>query len=731
MHKRPACLPRAKRLFFAPHVFFLAAVFFSCPPAHGEPARPGLDPGQGADGGGVTAGPLQEGGAADAGGGSPQVAEDVTAQKLPRVLVTAQPILESNELDAHGFASAVVGRAQIVELNAFDVGSALRTVPGVSIARRNIAGSYGGGGGGAFYIRGMGLSRPGGEITTLYDGVPRVGAVFSHPLLDLLSMDSADSVRVLKSPQPHEFGNAFAAIAIEPRHAPAGFLSTPWGTPPADGVGGEIAAAYGTNDTVVESAVAHLRNGGTELSLGQSFRRSAGHRPNSGGELQDYFAHASQRLSPNWTGSLTFDHTDNRAEDPGGEGAETRMGDYSTHDYMTVLTLANRFEDARGHIKFYWHNGAALWLDQNPSGAGTATRDTAMRWDSYGIRMREVITPVEGGEVTAGLDYDVQSGKMTFSRNDGTAGNPYRRDEFQIYSPYAAISQIFGETKGFHVIPSAGLRFYAHNHFGSATAPHASLVLGHGDRTRVHFTASRGVNYPGMNVAIFAQNTIPTIAATTAGRRSWHTLRSEALRHFEVGVSRRFHEILQGSLTGFYDESRHRYVMGPNSGTSGPPQRFLNGPGYCVRGVEAVLSCNPADDLSLFAGGTWLDSSVEGLPYAPEWSASAGFSWKFLRHFRLGVDLSYQDTMRISEGFGRVVTAYGAAASNRRVPAILLLNARLSYAFTLHAARLRQCEVFLAGENLLDRTYYYGADGTGKLYPMPGAGVLLGLRATF
>jgi hypothetical protein len=63
----------------------------------------------------------------------------------------------------------------------------------------------------------MGSSRSGAEIKTFVDGVPMYMSVWNHPLLDLMSIDAAQSIEVFKGPQPQKFGNAFSAINLVPK----------------------------------------------------------------------------------------------------------------------------------------------------------------------------------------------------------------------------------------------------------------------------------------------------------------------------------------------------------------------------------------------------------------------------------------------------------------------------------------------------------------------------------
>ena len=650
-------------------------------------------------------------------------ADLTTPVALPPVVVVAPALMQGEETDAFSGNASVVGREQLVDLNAMDLGSSLRTVPGVSIARHNVTGSYGGSSGGGVFVRGMGASRPGGELVTLYDGVPRFNGVFGHPLLDLLSVDAAHAIRVYKGPQPQVFGNAFAAVDVTPRTAPREM----------SGAGAEVAGAYGSFDTVVESVSVFGREGGVDFFAGQSFRRSAGHRVNAGGELQDYFLHAGWTLNEHWTVAFTGDHTRNFAEDPGAEGQAFHQGDYSTRDFLGVLTVANTFERGEGYFKFYWNNGRALWRDQGRLGSGAPlpppppppaaynVDDTSvMNWDLFGVRARERYFSSDGGELVAGMDIDVESGKSRVERYPGStvALARFPRHDFQIYSPYVALSQLFGEKNGLYAQPSLGMRFYGHSEFNSETAPHAGLIAGYKD-TEWHASYARGVNYPGLNVV--ALTSINALGAAN----SWRNLKPETMDHFETGIRHRISPAWQVALTGFHDTGHNRYVLltAPNS----PPRGFQNINNYRNHGAEFAVTWTPAANLHVFAGATWMHTSVRGMPYAPQWAASAGLTWRFLENFRLGVDVLFQSRMHVSaDGYGRSTTAENNASDNPEVPSFLLLNARLAYEFALPGQSTKTSEAFLALENIADQKYYYK-----PAYPMPGINAMAGLKIGF
>ncbi len=85
-------------------------------------------------------------------------------------------------------------------------------------------------------------------------------------------------------------------------------------------------------------------------------------------------------------------------------------------------------------------------------------------------------------------------------------------------------------------------------------------------------------------------------------------------------------------LTFFYDNGKDRYVIVP------PPPAYENVEKYQIKGVEATLTLQPLKNLALFGGVTYLESDPSDLPYAPEFTASAGLNWPFLKHFKLSLD---------------------------------------------------------------------------------------------
>ena len=628
---------------------------------------------------------------------APAAAEE--ARRVEDIHVVASPIIEGNQVDRYAGSKTLVTEEQIDALNAQDMTAALRKTPGVNISRYNPVGSFGGGEGGAIFIRGMGSSRPGSEIKTYIDGVPMYMSVWNHPLLDLMTIDVARSIEVYKSPQPQNFGNAVAAVNIVPGY----------GT--GEGIRSTVEVAGGSYGT----AVARARNSGSldrfDYFVSGSYRRSDGHRRHSEGETGDVCAGLGYALNDNWNIRFFGLYSDNSAEDPGREGAAPaeREGTYETSAGLMNLTLANRFAGAEGFIKIYRNTGEGDWLDQ-PTDTDNVFENLYNDFKFYGVKARESFSPWDGGEIVTGLDWTYTGGDYRKYFTDGTTDH-WDGHDFIMTSPYAAVSHVFGDRNGLTVTPSVGARYYDNSDFGEKYAPHAGLLVQY-DAFACHAGYARGVVYPGLDVVAFSEEVLPALQGT------WKDLKPELMDHYEAGISWTFDSLARAELTWFYNDGKDRYVFVTPPITSRPV--YDNVEKYVTRGVEAALSIHPARNLSLFFGATFLDSDPSDLPYAPETTLSTGLNWCFLEHFTLSADLQYVDEMYVNS------QARKAGAENTlTVDSYTVVNARLGYQFHF-GDRGSSGKIFVAGENLTDTDYEYRPG-----YPMPGINGMAGVSLTF
>ncbi len=139
---------------------------------------------------------------------------------LPSVVVTASPVTQTENVSKDGAESVLVAREQLALLNAQDIQTALRQVPGVTISRYSPIGSYGGAQGGSVYIRGLGTARPGGEVRVYTDGAPRESGMSIFP--NTSTSASSTSARTA--------GSRIRAKSAGRRRAPTASTSRPTST---------------------------------------------------------------------------------------------------------------------------------------------------------------------------------------------------------------------------------------------------------------------------------------------------------------------------------------------------------------------------------------------------------------------------------------------------------------------------------------------------------------------
>jgi outer membrane cobalamin receptor len=614
------------------------------------------------------------------------VVTDATANP-PRaredVVVTATPVLEGVRVEPLAGTISTVGRRQIEDLNAQDIASALRRVPGLTISRYNPIGSYGGGDGGAVFVRGQGSGRPGAEISTTMDGIPKVVGVWTHPLLDLLSVDSVHRIDVYKGAQPVLFGNmAFSTVDLVPRRRTT------------EGLGAQVSAAYGSFDTSALSLLQEGRVDRFDWLVSASHRQSDGHRENASGRTRAVFARAGVRLAPGWDLSLLADLDDGRASDPGSVDAP-RPGvtpRFASSDGLEILSLAHESGSGKGFLKLYHDDGSIDWR-QWDADAGEAF-STLTDWRNYGVRARERVGAFGRGAITLGFDLDSYGGTSREEHPSGTV--PLGDFRFRNTAVYAAYEHVLGGAV--KLTPSAGVRYNDSRYFGSQWGAEAALLVA-GAFGQAHARYAHAFNLPGVWVASFYQG---------YGRGDeWTSLEPERMDHLELGYSRTFGGKARVDVVAYRDDvgDALRFVPPPP-----PPPFFANAGSYRADGLEASLTLAPVAGLSLFAAFSGIRTEPADVPYAPGTSWSAGAVWA---RGRLRVSVDAQRQGRTWFGNPRF------SAPPRPIAAFFLLNGRVGWRL---GERTRGAEIYVAGENLTDSDYQYRPG-----YPMPGTSVMGGL----
>lgn len=618
----------------------------------------------------------------------------------------------------------VVTEEQIARQNSLDFYDALRNVPGVMYQKKNI---IGGQTGASLYIRGRGASHPSPDLSIFFDDVPRSGVLYGQALADGIPVFALGGMEIYKSPQPSRFGSGYGMINFIPKH----MLE--------EGTEVRLGFEGGSFGTFAENVGLGAKKDNVDIYVAQSHISTMGHEEHSAAYQNSYYANLGIQLFENWNLRLMANRVDAQTQVPNNPLTGKRSTDrFDTETSLATLTLSNNYENASGYLKGYYNN--TLFHIRGESNDTAMSRQTN---DLYGLRGRETFSLWEGNEFVAGFDLDA-SRLQNFQEKYGKQGSTSTSWNFPdqtLFSPYLAVSQMFGSDDGFHITPSAGIRLYQHNVFKDEAAPQAGVVLGY-KNTNLNFSYARGVNYPS-----------PVVLQNFLGNQSLPSgfdtkdIKPEIVEHYEVGLTHVWPKLFTLSATYFHDAGRDRtraYMYGPN-----PSADFFNSSTaeYKIDGFELAGSLTPIEDLELFAGATWLKSQAKGddgksrdkMPYTPAFALQAGFVWKFLEHFQLSGDYQYLHdvyaaTLMRTSNPGKPSSSFGELTSINKLPDISVANVRIDYTFSYDELNLEQGKVFVAVNNIFNNKYAYAMEvekNVRGLYNMPGINFMAGFELKF
>jgi len=668
------------------------------------------------------------------------VLEEITVIGTPY----SNPVTPMNT--RYGTQYNLVTEEQIKQQNSYDFESTLRNVPGVMFQKKNLIGEQTSH---SLYIRGRGASHPSSDFAIQFDGVPRYGAIFGQVLGDSIAISTIGGIEVYKTPQPSQFGSGYASVNILPRYLTK--------------EGQEIVLDFsgGSYYTFAESLSGGIKKGPFDIYVSQSFADTDGHRDSqhwaeiegrrdhSGAQQQNYYANTGYQINKEWNVRLLANYVRSKTEAPMPDTKPTATNGvswsgaerYDTETLLGTLTLNHQYEHFNGFLKAYWNETDFDLLQELTNGrrygSGTGGLWSRQEISLYGIRGKEKLLLCPGGEILVGADLDLtelKNTQRTFSGlavagiNGGLAKRVWDYPDTTLFSPYLAISQLVGRSEGFHIIPSAGFRYFEHDEFKDKSASQVGLVTGYG-HTDLNINYSRGVNYPS---PVVVMNLVVTNSPVTDPSQYWKKIKPEVVDHYEVGLTHTWPKIASLGATAFYDKGKDRfqaYMFGAI------PTQFNDPIGkYKIQGLELAGTVTPVKNIECFAGATWLETKATGnngierdeMPYTPGFQFQAGVNWKFLDHFRFFMDMQhlrdlYQGTSARSGTFN-----FNELTRRDKLDDITLFNARLSYRFDYRPLRLTDSEIFLAVNNIFNQDYEYA-----KGYPMPGTTVFAGFSMKF
>jgi outer membrane cobalamin receptor len=615
--------------------------------------------------------------------------------ELEPLVTTAYPIIEASELTPLGRIDTI-SESNIESIGAGDLTSAIHRIPGVTISRYNPVGAYGGSDGGGIFIRGHGSGRPGADISTMIDGVPLFVGVWTHPLIDTLSIDMAASVEVMKSPQPVKHGNmGFGAVNIIPKKA-----SVP-------GSSGALETQYGSHSTYLLKAQYGYQGDKSSILVSGSRRSSEGHRENADGEVDALYGHGSYQMSDRWSIEILGSATDSWANDPEPVGVSLPITErYATKNRFALVKLLYDSTDQYDfELKYHVEDGTGTWLQWHrppPPPFPAQSLLTTTDYLNHGLKS-EISGSIEGDwKWSAGMDWDRYGGAVEEDYSGGLQ-NQFEDLYFELLSPYAFVSRQVNLMGGEHEVTfSAGARYMDHSVFDPQWVGQVQVSHIHGP-VQTYVEWSRSANYPGVFASVFGRRGPPWQVG-----EQWRSLNPESINHIEAGVSWDIGANIELEVSYFRDEVEDsiRFVTPPPAGF------ILNEGSYTIEGVESIVRARNAFG-SVFLGSTWMDASDER-PNLPSWSAVVGVHLE-RGPWSLNLDLqSFSEQSVDNPRFPGEVTS---------IDGYHLITGRISY---LQETRVGLVSYYLLGENLSDTTYEFRPG-----YPMPGLSMTIGVKIEF
>ncbi len=607
-------------------------------------------------------------------------------KKQQEVVITAAPLVESTQISPWGDSVVRVGDEQIDLQNAQDLATALSRVPGLTMTRQNLIGAFGGGEGGAIYIRGHGSGRPGAEIMIYVDGVPKVSGIFAHPLLDMIPIDAAETIEVYKSPQPVLLGaSGFGAVNLVPKRRAQ------------PGVEARALYALGSYDTQVARFEVGARSSPLDGFFVASHRDSDGHREDAGGVVDCAYGRVGFAFADGWEAQAQLMYSTSSVDDPLPLGSDHLpfTPRFITDDRLGIFTLSHTADFLKSTLKIYCDDGLQDWEQWDP--ATSQVFNSITTYTNYGARLREIATPWSGGEIVAGADIDFYGGEFVEERFTGDVNQVDKT--FRDLGPYVMVRQTFGGD--WKLTPSAGVRYNFSKNFDDKPGFQAGLVFTL-DPVTLHVQYARTNNYPGVYTLVLF------------GGTGWKDLDPERVDHVEVGAEVRVVDFAKVNVVAYYDDVDDgiRVVPPPP-----PPAHYENIGDYKARGGEISFEFRPMEGLDLYLGAAYTNNDPDDVPYSPVWTAAAGACWRFLERFRLSANMNFYD----DQYRGNI----RSPAARTGLDDYLILNARLGYFLPVPDDAVK-AEAFLAADNLTDAEPELRAG-----YPIPGMTFMGGLDVRF
>lgn len=568
-----------------------------------------------------------------------------------------------NGLNKNVMSSTVI-KGKILEIGSkANIVDAVKEAPGVYFQKAGIIGfSAGSSAPSVFKIRGLGeLPNPG--ILAVIDDRPQYIGIWRHPLFDTLSLDSVESIEVIKGPSGVELGNQAVAGAIvinTKKLEKEGYkliLNS--------GIGN-----YWTQDYFANALVNYFN---FDISLSGGYKSTNGTRQNSDSYQQNYNGHIGYSLDE-WYFALNGNYSYIRSFNPGPVTAlnwDREQEAVQTLQRAGDIRIKYENNETKVQVIAFTDSGHNNFLKTYNSFLKKLIDGSYNRYQNYGVRLIDEWYLFPGNITKLGFDWQYFGGY--FDSRVPTAARKIEERYENDYAPYFSFSQDIG-IFGIYL----GTRYGINNKWGQEIIPQFGFKMSLLEDLTVHINLSKGYKTPAMGTVIWG---------------TYDELKPENFWQYETGLEAKLFDLINYTITVYQ-------IEGNNMLQTDPIDKKLKNTGFILlRGIESGIETKVFEKVTLGANGAYVDPREKT-------ARLAYFTGKIYSSISLIDNLS----IKIETEFAR--DRFDADSRKMKLEEYTIVNSFVNYSLFLNTV---ETNLYLDIENMFDRKYQVKIG-----YPCPG-----------
>ncbi len=569
----------------------------------------------------------------------------------------------------------VIGRDKLTERHQLSVlPTVMQQVPSLFVTSRSIMG-YGTSTGAAGGINLRGVSGGAGRMLVLIDGHPQYNGVYGHPISDSYQTLMAERVEVLRGPASVLYGS----------NAMGGVMNIVTRAMHIDGVKTNVNLGAGSYGTIQAEASNQVRSGRFSSTVSAQYGRTDNHRPGMGFEQYGGYMKLGYDFNPHWNAYVDADITHFNSSYPGPVTSPVYGADQWITRGVVSAALENHYNRTNGAISIYSNFGRHKIDDGSANPLQPTQRYFRSKDALMGVSWYQSARLFKGNRLTAGIDYQHIYGNAYYtSKATGETLDTPNRQSGRSYRNEIAEYVDFRQDILSCLTVDAGLRIDHHSVTGTEWIPQAGVVYRPIITGELKLMAGKGFRNPTMREMYL----YPT---------SNEELEPERLWNYELSWRQR--------LNAFNYGANLYYIKGDNM-IQTVNRRNVNTGRIENYGVEIEMAYRVNNHWNLSTNHSFLHMK-NPVVAAPEYKGFIGADYREGRWGVIG-------------GLQYIAGLYTGTGTDERKENFCLLDVSVSYAL------LKQCTLWLRGENLLAQSYEMNLG-----YPMPRATFMAGVNLDF